>query len=82
MTFYVYILQSQTTGRHYCGQTKNLELRLIEHNDPKYQGTKTTKRFSGPWNIVHSEECLSRKEAMSLERSIKQRGISRYLHGQ
>ncbi|NLA41614.1 MAG: GIY-YIG nuclease family protein [Smithella sp.] len=32
--FYVYILQSETSGRYYIGQTDSLDRRLAEHNDP------------------------------------------------
>ena len=28
MGFWVYILQSQSTGRYYCGQTDDIEKRL------------------------------------------------------
>ena len=80
LPFWVYILRSETTGRYYCGQTNNLDLRLKEHNDPLYQGTKTTKRFEGPWKLIWSQDCVSRSEAMQLEQSIKKRGIGRFLH--
>ena len=80
MAFWVYILQSETTGRYYCGQTNNLDLRLKEHNDPLYQGTKTTKRFEGPWKLIWAMEFSNRSEAMRLEKLIKKRGIGRFLH--
>jgi len=79
MTYWVYILQSEKTGRFYCGQTNSLKLRLKEHNDPDYHGTKTTKRFKGPWKLVWSEECADRSKARALERRIKKRGIGRFL---
>jgi len=79
MSFWVYILQSQTTGRHYCGSTSDVERRLRQHNDPDYQLSKTTKRFTGPWKLRWIFECGTRSEAMVLEKRIKKRGISRYL---
>ncbi|MFH1672854.1 MAG: GIY-YIG nuclease family protein [Pseudomonadota bacterium] len=79
MPFFVYILKSAATGRHYCGQTSDLDRRVSQHNDPCNQLTKTTKRFQGPWHLVWSRECGDRREAMRLERKIKKRGISRYL---
>ena len=79
MPFYVYILQSQTSGRYYCGQTSDLKRRLCQHNDPNYKLTKTTKRFSGPWELVWYEEHKSRSSAMKRERQIKKRGIKRFL---
>ncbi|WP_084288461.1 GIY-YIG nuclease family protein [Desulfovermiculus halophilus] len=81
MSFQVYILQSESTGRYYCGQTANLEKRLSEHNDPEDAGSQTTKRFKGPWHLVHTVECATRSEAMILERRIKKRGIARFLQG-
>jgi putative endonuclease len=79
MSFYVYILQSQSTGRYYCGQTKDLEQRLRHHNDPEYRPDATTRRFSGPWNLVWSEAHQTRSSAMKAEREIKGRGIKRFL---
>ena len=68
---YLYILQSESTGRYYIGQTDNLERRLSEHNDSCYTGSKTTKRFKGPWKLIYSEEYKTRLEAMARERQIK-----------
>jgi putative endonuclease len=79
MKFWVYVLQSISVSRYYCGYTSDLTRRLREHNDPDYKLTRTTKVWQGPWEIVWSKECQSRSEAMKLERSIKKRGISRFL---
>lgn len=78
-TFYVYILQSQSTSRYYCGQTKNLQQRLCQHNDPEYRPNATTRRFAGPWQLVWCEECSTRSDAMEKEIQIKKRGIGRFL---
>ena len=80
MKTWVYILQSENTGRYYCGQTSNIDRRLQQHNDPAYQLSKTTKRFEGPWRLVWVQECLDRSEATKLERLVKKRGIGRYLN--
>jgi putative endonuclease len=79
MPIWVYILQSESTGRHYCGQTSDIDRRVRQHNDPSYQLSKTTKRFEGPWKLVRIQECIDRSEATKLERLVKKRGISRYL---
>ena len=79
MGFWVYILQSQSTGRYYCGQTDDIEKRLDQHNDPENTFTRTTSRFKGPWCLVHKIECPHRTDAIRLERKIKKRGIKRYL---
>jgi putative endonuclease len=82
MSYWVYIIQSETTKRYYCGYSDNVERRLSQHNDPAYRGSRTTKVFQGPWNIVWTQECSSRSEAVVLERKIKKRGINRYLQAQ
>ncbi|MCK4631713.1 MAG: GIY-YIG nuclease family protein [candidate division Zixibacteria bacterium] len=79
MTYWVYVLQSKSSGRFYCGHTGNLTQRIEQHNDLSYVSTKTTKRFAGPWVLVHSEEFETRSEAMKVERQIKKRGMRRYL---
>ena len=76
---FVYILQSEATGRYYCGSTNNVGRRLRQHNDPQYLGTKTTKRFKGPWKLIFTSTYASRSEAMKHERQIKKRGIGRFL---
>jgi len=80
MPFWVYILQSDASGRYYTGHTDNLERRLGEHNDPGYLGSKTTKRFKGPWKVIWTQQVASRSEAMLLEKQIKNRGAFRYVH--
>ena len=80
MPFWVYILQSQSTGRYYCGYSSDPERRLRQHNDPRYSLSKSTKRFPGPWRIVWSQSCETRGRAMVLEKAIKKRGIQRFLH--
>jgi putative endonuclease len=79
MAFWVYIIQSKTTGRYYCGQTSDVKHRIRQHNDPDYRLSKTTKRFEGPWEIVWSRRVESGSEAVRLERQIKKRGIARFL---
>ena len=79
MGYWVYILQSESTGRYYSGQTDDIERRLRQHNDSQYTGSKTTKRFSGPWNLQWKASCSTRSDAMILEKKIKGRGIKRYL---
>ncbi|MBI9062488.1 MAG: GIY-YIG nuclease family protein, partial [Marinilabiliaceae bacterium] len=32
MNYFVYILQSQRSGKYYCGQTNNVSDRLQRHN--------------------------------------------------
>jgi putative endonuclease len=79
MPYWVYILQSESTDRYYCGYSDNVQRRLNQHNDPEYRGSRTTKVLKGPWNVIWTQECKSRSQAVLLERKIKKRGIGRYL---
>ena len=69
--YYTYILESDSTGRYYIGSTNDLERRLTRHNDPNYTGSKTTKRFKGPWKLVYAESFETRSQAMAREKQIK-----------
>jgi len=82
MAYWVYIIQSQSTAKYYCGYSENVERRLRQHNDPGYRGSRTTKVFQGPWGIIWTKKCADRSEAVILERKIKKRGISRYMQNQ
>ncbi|MBI2438241.1 MAG: GIY-YIG nuclease family protein [Lentisphaerae bacterium] len=73
--FYVYILNSQKTGRYYVGSTQNIEKRVQEHNEGKTPST----RSGVPWELVRVGRFESRSEAIRQERRIKLRRISRYL---
>jgi putative endonuclease len=51
MLFHVYILQSETTGRFYVGQTKDLQRRVAYHN----ANFSLSLRNRGPWKLLYSE---------------------------
>ncbi len=67
MAFYVYLLQSETTGRYYVGQTEHLEDRLAYHN----ADYSLALRNRGPWKLVYSEIYATRSEAVRREQYIK-----------
>ena len=71
MPYHVYVLQSESTGKTYVGQTSDLVRRLCQHNDPNFTVTLYTKRNSGPWKLLHSEEYSTRAEAMHREKNLK-----------
>jgi len=76
LPFWVYILQSETTGKIYIGHTSNVERRLREHNDKQLGKQRYTRKQQGPWLLIHSEEMPSRSEAMKREKFLKT-GIGR-----
>ncbi len=75
MLFFVYILQSETTGRYYVGQTEHLRERVAYHNANYSRALKNR----GPWQLVHFESYATRREAVARERSIKRQKDRRYI---
>jgi putative endonuclease len=65
--YYVYALRSIKVDRIYVGITKNLKLRIKEHNSGK---TKST-RFYRPWVLFYSELLSSRCIARQREKKLK-----------
>ena len=69
--FFVYVLESITTGKIYTGQSEDLKRRVQEHNDPKNELSIYTKRNKGPWKLIYSEEVESRMKAVKREKFLK-----------
>ncbi len=67
MSWYVYIIQCKDS-KLYTGITNNLKRRIKAHNNGS--GCRFTK-CRRPVKLLHSEECLSRPEALSREAGIK-----------
>ena len=65
--FYVYILQSEKTGKYYIGSTGNLDDRLFRHNS----GQSLSTKHGVPWQLVYTESFSFRSEAMKRESEIK-----------
>ncbi|MBS1625333.1 MAG: GIY-YIG nuclease family protein [Bacteroidetes bacterium] len=66
--YIVYILYSGQYDKTYVGFSSNVEQRLISHNHPQNKGY--TKRFQ-PWEIVYTEICETKSEAMQREKFFK-----------
>ena len=65
--FTVYVLRSEVDGRLYKGFTKDLSIRIAQHNNGK---TKSTKGFV-PWKLVYSEILPTLEEALLREKFLK-----------
>jgi putative endonuclease len=65
--YYVYILKSQKTGKHYIGSTPNIEKRLNEHNN----NWTTSTKGKGPWEMIYSEVFETKTEGLKREKEIK-----------
>ena len=67
MTFWVYGIQSELSGRVYIGQTDSLLRRLEEHNADRVKSTKDQR----PWKILAVELFKSRDDARWRENYLK-----------
>ena len=71
MPYWVYILQNETTGKLYKGQTSDLEKRIARHNSDEIGSMRYTHKQKGPWRLIYSEEHTTRSEAMKREKFFK-----------
>jgi predicted GIY-YIG superfamily endonuclease len=65
--FWVYILRC-SDGSYYTGHTDNLERRMGQYQTGECTGYTAKRR---PLELVWSQECVTREEALSAERQIK-----------
>jgi len=66
--FYTYILKSSKNGKRYIGQTsKDVFLRLKEHNSGSNKWTRT----NNPFVLLYFEEYNTRTEAIRREHFLK-----------
>jgi putative endonuclease len=69
MDSFVYVLGCAAKGRHltYVGWTTDVARRLSQHNSGK--GARSTRGRT--WVLLYSEQCASRRHAMSREWHLK-----------
>ncbi|PIR94550.1 endonuclease [Candidatus Falkowbacteria bacterium CG10_big_fil_rev_8_21_14_0_10_39_11] len=73
--FFIYVIKSIRYGTRYIGSTKDIGVRIIEHNNGRCRYTKGRK----PWILVYSEKYKTRNEAMKRERFLKSGQGRKYL---
>ena len=67
LSYWVYILYSESISSYYKGQTRDLDNRLFRHNNGYEKSTKNGR----PWRLVWKTEKNDRSEASILERKLK-----------
>jgi len=67
MSYFVYILKSQSYSKYYVGMSDNPQRRLSEHN----QGKVTATKHYRPYQIVLIEEFPDRQKAHFREKYFK-----------
>ncbi len=65
--YYVYVLQSEIDNKLYIGYTKNLKLRIEQHQ----QGYVESTRNRRPLKLIYYEACLSQEDATKREKYFK-----------
>ncbi|MBL7866033.1 MAG: GIY-YIG nuclease family protein [Cyclobacteriaceae bacterium] len=73
--FYVYILESEKSGRYYIGYSADPDRRLLEHNLGKVKSTRNYR----PWVKVYAEELDTELQAVRREREIKSQKSRSYI---
>ncbi|QJP34402.1 GIY-YIG nuclease family protein [Nonlabens sp. Ci31] len=67
MKYFVYVIRSDVDGRLYKGLSKDVNQRLVWHNQGK---TRSTKGYR-PWKLIYTEELLSLEDAREREKYFK-----------
>ena len=65
--YYTYVLQSKTDGNFYTGFTKDLKLRIEQHDKGQVESTKDRR----PLKLIYYEACLNRSDATHREKYLK-----------
>ena len=65
--FFVYILRCSDSS-YYTGHTDDLGKRVAEHQEGVHESYTKTRR---PVELIWSQECVTREEALSAEMQIK-----------
>jgi putative endonuclease len=65
----VYAIYNKDHNKVYTGQTRNLTLRLNQHNNHAFEGY--TARFPGKWVLIYKESVATRPEALKREKQLK-----------
>jgi putative endonuclease len=73
----VYILYSKKLDKYYTGSCLNLEIRISEHLNKKFDDGFTSK--SDDWELFYTINELEYKQARSIEAHIKKMKSKKYI---
>lgn len=65
--FYIYVLRSMKDNNFYVGYTEDLKSRFEQHK----KGQVVSTRDRQPLEIIYSEACLSKTDALHREKYLK-----------
>jgi putative endonuclease len=72
---YVYVLHSLKDNQFYVGLTRDLPVRVQQHND----GLVTSTKKRTPFELVYWEGCLNESDAAQCEKYLKSAWGKRYI---
>lgn len=67
MFYYIYVLQFKNSKDLYKGYTKDLKLRLEQHE----KGLVISIKNKGPFKLIYFEGCLNQQDATHREKYLK-----------
>ncbi len=73
--YYVYILKSEIDGNMYTGYTKDLKIRIQQHNT----GLVTSTKKRRPLILIYYEACINQQDATHREKYLKTSWGKRYV---
>ncbi|MGB4834357.1 MAG: GIY-YIG nuclease family protein [Candidatus Moraniibacteriota bacterium] len=68
--YYLYVLKSKKTDKFYIGYAKDLQQRILQHNNGESLATKSAI----PWELVYYEAYASQGLARKREAKLKHHG--------
>ena len=82
---FLYIIQSQKSGKYYVGITADINRRIAEHNNPKNLSRSIGRKKNSftakhrPWELLALYQCADATEAAKMEQYIKQQKSQRII---
>ncbi|MGY5845861.1 GIY-YIG nuclease family protein [Salegentibacter sp. HM20] len=77
MSFWVYILHSESLQKYYVGETEDLEIRLKQHLEGFFE--KSFTATAKDWVLFHKIQCESRSQGLKIEKHIKRMKSSTHI---
>ncbi len=73
--YFVYIIYSKKRDSFYIGYTANINTRITKHN----AGATISTKSGIPWELVYSEQYVTKTEAIKREKAIKKKKSRKYI---
>lgn len=73
--YFIYVLLSDKDKKMYTGYTKDLKLRIQQHNKGMVNSTKNRR----PLRLIYFEGCLNQQDATKREKYLKTTYGKRYI---